>query len=407
MKDLKSICIVEIDYHPEVLHNTCILLSGAPFKVTIFTTRLIFEQAQGSKFLKNFDWVIIERGSEFKQTFIKHLSKINNSDLILFNTLASNFNFFSKLGMKTISILRLHNTNAYLNPGKSFKTRFTPYFLFKDSSHIIRKTLFERDWYFRNKFLKHIDYVVFPDPILEKYAVDNQLIDPGRVCASIPISSWNPDYQKQKVTDEIKITIPGTIDIRRRDYRIVLNAFMMLSSRLNQNITLTLLGRPKNNYGREIIAEFRKLQNKKLKVITFNQKVPMEEYNFHLKQTDFFILPIKIDTKYTIYRERYGYTKISGSINDMIIAGKPALINADYPLNDKLEQISEEFYNEVDLYNTLISWINEKTYLRLQEKVGESLSFYSHENMKKYIIDVFTKLVNNYSERGHHSKAGD
>ncbi|HPE56117.1 MAG TPA: hypothetical protein P5514_13815 [Bacteroidales bacterium] len=396
MRNLKSICIVEIDYHPEVLHNTCILLAEVPFEVTIFTTRLIFDQAQGSRFLKNFNWIIIERVSEIKQTFQRHLPEINSSDLILFNTLASHFKFFSKLEIKTISILRLHNSNAYLNPGKSFKTMFTPYFLFKDSSHIIRKTLFERDWYFRNKFLKRISYVVFPDPVLENYAVDNRLIDPSKVCPSIPISSWNPAYQKQNKTDEIRITIPGTIDIRRRDYRIVLNAFTMLSGRLNQNITLTLLGRPKNNYGKEIISEFRELQNKQLKVITFTQKIPMDEYNSNLQQTDFFILPIKIDTKYTIYRERYGYTKISGSINDMIIAGKPALINADYPINSRLEQISEKFYNEVDLHNTLINWVHEKTYLRLQEKISESLSFYSHENMKKYVIDVFTNLINNF-----------
>lgn len=404
---VKNLCLIEIDYHPEVLHNTCVILKDLPINVSIFTTQKIFEQAEGSKFLGSFNWIVIKKRSLIKRTFIKHLDKLKEADIALFNTLASHFRFFLKLNYRGITILRLHNTNAYLSPWKSFKLRMTPYFIFKDTSHIIRKTLIELDWYFRNKFLKKIDFVVFPDPILEEYAINNGLISREKVCPAIPIATWNPSFGKNHASEGINITIPGTIDIRRKDYKIALEAFKMLTDNLNRKIVLTLLGKPKNRYGYQIISLFNKLQNKFLTVHTFRNKVPMEEYHKFLKETDFFILPIKIDTKYTIYKERYGYTKISGSINDMITAGKPALISADYPLNVHLEAISEKFYNAVDLYNTILDWINNDTYLTLQKKIEQNLSFYSEQNMEDYLLKILNELVNKRTHRGNHTKAGN
>lgn len=388
-----KIAIIEIDYHAEVLKNTCTILQNTPFEISIYTNEKIARDVKSDKNSSRFQWVIKSQQESIRGFFKRHVKEINQSDVVLFNTLASHFRFFLKLDIKPVSILRIHNSNAYFQPGKNFKPVFTPYFIWKDSSHILRKTVGELDWYYRKKFLRKIDYLCFPDETLEEYARKTGLIKSYQTSLVLPLTAYDPKFDKLTDTNEIYITIPGTIDQRRRDYETVITAFESIKTKLTQRVVLTLLGRPKDHYGHQIIKRMLGLGSGHIQTRHYNERIPFNEFDNVLKDTDFLILPIVINTKYVIYREKYGYTKISGSINDLIRCGKPAIINRDYPLNKNLDQITTTYTSQVELSENIVNWVNHRDYKKYSGIIKQALVKYSEENIRKHYISTFERLI--------------
>ena len=77
----------------------------------------------------------------------------------------------------------------------------------------------------------------------------------------------------------------------------------------------------------------------------------------------------------------------------MINTGKPAIITGRYPLNNHLKKISKQYNSIEELGEILLSWINEKAYLKYANKVEYALSFYSKENITKYYTETFEKII--------------
>ncbi|GAB4324666.1 MAG: hypothetical protein Kow00127_17340 [Bacteroidales bacterium] len=399
---MKQVTIIEVDYHPEVLYNTCRLLAVTDLKVVVFTKGWIYRQIISDELSgSQFQWFVEETSSAIRKTIRSRLELINSSDIVLFNTLASHFRFFTRLGITAPTLLRIHNVNAYLRPGRSFRPVFTPHYLFKDTSHIVRKTIGQSDWYWRARFLQKVDSIVFPDEFIEQKVKEQRLWPEERIAPFLPITFRDPLLKKSEAGEIVRITIPGTIDNRRRDYRLVMEAIRKVAGKLEKEVELILLGRPKGSYGRKIAAGFMRLQTDRLRITTFDGKIPMEKFRQYLRETDFFILPVVIPTRYTIYREYYGYTKISGSINDMIVAGKPSLINRDYPLNRHLREICTTFDTPESLAGHLLDWVNQGAYLGKAKKVDESLAFYDRERLAAYTVEVFKSLQKSNHD-GHH-----
>ncbi len=389
----RKIAILEFDYHAEVLNNTLKILAQTDFKVLIFTKQKISGDVQNDKNNNKFEWYIKEKKTSLRRFIKQNLETINNCDIIIFNTLASHFRLFLSIRLKPLKILRIHNAYAYLIPGKTFKPVYTSYFIWKDFSHIVRKTIGELDWYFRRKFLHEVDYLCFPDEKIDEYAHKSNIIKDHKTTPALPLASYDPSFEKTRETEEVYITIPGTIDQRRRNYELVFNAINHLDSKLNRKVILTLLGRPKDHYGQKILSRCKKIKVDKLEIKYFTKRVPFDIFDDVLRNTDFLILPIIIATKYVIYKEEYGYTKISGSINDLIHYGKPALVNKDYPLNERLKPITSQFANDKELANKILEWINKKKYIEHGQQASKSLDFYSLKNLPAYYSRVLNKLI--------------
>jgi len=390
----KKIAIIELDYHPEVLYNTCKILINSTFDINIFTIEKIALEIKELLPEEGLHWNICTNKKTIRSFIKENLNLLNASDLIIFNTLASNFSFFSKLNLKPVTVLRIHNTYSYFAPGNHIKLVPSLYFVWKDTSHFIRKTIGELDWYYRKKFLKSVDYICFPDEEIRKFASTNGLIKGYKTIPSLPITYFDPGFYKPFSGNEIIITIPGTVDQRRRNYQDVLLALGMIKDKLNIPVVVNFLGKPKDAYGKEIIRNAASLANKNLKIVTFSQKIPFDLFNNILKNTDFFILPIVIDTKYLIYEEKYGYTKISGSINDMIHTGKPSIVTSDYPLNPQLKGICDSYGTPSDLAGKLLQWINNKKFQLYSQNLFSSLNYYNQESILKLYTETIYKTIN-------------
>jgi len=381
-----EITIIELDYHAEVLRNLILILQETEIKFNIITRRKIWEKVN----LKN-DYPIffIESYTNLNHLITKKSDIIKNVDIIFFNTIASNFRYFYQLQTNAKIIVRVHNSYTFFSP----KYHFTPTFfqLWKDTSHLVRKELFELDWLFKKRFLNTVDFFSFPNQIFSQFAIHQDLIVPQKVLLPcLPLTFFNP-IPKQN-NNSIRISIIGTIDQRRRNYKMLLSSLYHLDNQIDFPIIITLLGEGKGVMGKIILNKFKKQNLKNIKVETFNDFVPNDKFESILSETILLLSPIHQKTKFNIYTEEYGRTKISGSINDMIKYGIPILIPDFYPTSTELNQIVFKYHETPNLLATKIK----ESIISIQQKdlnFNEILKNYSKNKISSDFLKSITKIV--------------
>ena len=398
------VCILEFDYHAEVLRELCFILKDSGLKISIFTTEKIWSQTQIN--LDKWDGFNIFLKNKTLKSFLNlHSPILNKSDIIFFNTMASNFYTFSKYRFVQPVILRVHNGNSlFFTLKKSFSPKYHLFFLWKDFSHFIRKEFIRPDWFYKNKTLNKIDFYAFPFIEIRNYAITTYpQIRPNNSFV-LPISSSSTIASaKKKQNQYTTITIIGRIDYRSRDYEIVYESFKKLKKEKESIPTkLVFLGRTFNKNASALLLKFKKLEDDDLKIICFNEFVPQHEFEMYLSQTDFLIVPVKKETRYRIFKEIYGKTKISGNINDIIRYKIPALVNATYPLDPELSKVIESFENANELAEKIKLWATNRTWQNLDFKSLEKE--YNKENLQRIYIEAFQNIQKSLSKESYSSK---
>jgi len=399
MKKIK-VSVLEFDYHPEVLRNTCKILNNDEFIVHIFTTHKIWNETNIN--INDFEAQInvdtVETNKQSIKSFLQNsLKTINNTDTVLINTVASNYKTYWKTEFKPPVVLRIHNANAFFNQFyNSIRPKLSLFYIWKDVSHLVRKSILSLDWYHRKKLINKTDYFAFPNNEIKEYAVNMLNLDPQKAL-SLPFSfaTDTEPAAKSNQTGTTTISIIGKVDKRNRDYMTVYEAFKHIqksSTEIKENIKLVLLGKATSAYGKSIAKKFRQLQNNKFEFIYFDSFVPQETFERIIDQTDFFIVPTNIKTRFAIYEEYYGYTKISGSINDIIRHKKPALVYADYPLSAALKKITEGYKNDLDLAEKIKDWINRRKYEKMN--IDAALEPMKLHNVQSHYKNTFEKISN-------------
>mgnify|MGYP006277762097 CR=1 FL=1 len=388
----KTITVIEFDYHAVVLRNFCKMIEGIDLKVNVFTNKSIWEKVDLYKNYKpeNIELYIKHNQQPVKDFIKEKKSILDNSDYIIFNTIASNFKLFSSLNYNSKIILRVHNANTFFNnPLKAYCPKINPKYIFKDIYYTIFNIIIKREIYYRNNFLNKVNYFSFPNESIRKYAIHKYNI-PTSKAIRIPFSfrseKENIREEKQKTT----ITIIGKVDYRNRNYNIVLEAFKKILKYDHQPIKLIFLGRTQSKYGKRIADRFSQLQSSKFEFLYFNEFVRLDDFKHYIEETDFLLLPIKKTTRYNIFCEKYGLTKISGAIDDVISYKKPGLIISGYPLEKDLNKILETFNNETDLANKITNWITSEKYKKLD--IEESLENYTLDHLQKSFLSIINNL---------------
>jgi hypothetical protein len=217
------------------------------------------------------------------------------------------------------------------------------------------------DLYYRGKLLNNkMDYFCFPSEQVTAYVKGKNYLPHKKILPEFPIVYSS--VKNQVPSGVVTIAIIGNIEVRRRNYDIVLKAFSEMVDALDAEVELLLLGRPIGYYGRSTIRRFKKLNRKHFKVTTFDSYIPQETFEAYVAKTHFLIIPAYEKTHYKLFKELYGYTKISGNINDMITYSKPAIIPSSYPLPEILKTVSETYEGRTELKQLLQKWIYNKDY---------------------------------------------
>ena len=377
-----TISVIEFDYHAEVLINTLEILKNINnLKIQLFVSDNVWRQLKESISPNdNINVYTASSRNKIKPLINLHLPEINNSQAIFFNTIASNFRLFCSIEFTAPVILRIHNANTYFNPIKSINPKLSLFYLWKDTSYIVLHVIFKLETIYRSRFVRQkVDFFQFPSEIIEKYAITHNYLKADKLFPTIPYVFMKELLPKNKSEATINIAILGGIDKRRRNYNEVYTAFLSLSKTIKKKVHLSLVGRPRGIYGKKVVKKFKKLENENLKVTTFNSFIPQSEFETITSNVDFLIIPTVREARFKLYKELYGYTKISGNINDMIVYQKPAIVPSFYPLEDSLAKHTEAYKDETDLVNVLKKWIDEEKYK--EHEFREIIYTYSFETI--------------------------
>jgi hypothetical protein len=386
----KKIAIIELQAHAEVFFHFAKLLNGT-VDLLLLTTADIYQDAplELTKNTQN-QWMIIQEKQSDTAFLCDNLAALNTCQSTLFVTIVRDFRFYANLKLDAKKILIIHNSLAMLQPIQAIHITFSWSIDFLlDLLRVLKCFLLLEFWY-KKKLVKHSDLLVFPTAIIEKYVKSRIGYLRKLKTASVEFSFYEPNLTKQaiKSIEEIIITIPGTISNEGRDYEMVIKALKKVIPILEMPIQVILAGRPKGDNGQEIIEKVETLQTDFFLTLVFKNSIPQREYEAILAKTDFLVLPLKKQVKYGIYQEINGLSKITGSINDQIRYGLPALISSDYPLPIELENVSQRFKNADDLSTILENWIKNRPFDRLEKERQVLQKKYAKAEVKNALLAI-------------------
>ena len=213
---------------------------------------------------------------------------LGSYDKVIFNTASS-----SKLLRNTVGLLKFYKVQCFgvLHNIKKLKSSFTQSLI----SIKIKK------------------YFVLNDNLGEKVSGNKKI----RLQSFYPIYFPNFPYILNKPKKEIWLVIPGSIDYHRRDYDSIIKA--LKKSGKVKNLKIILLGRI-NESSEEHKKLWENISNNNLQhyFITFQSFIPNDVFHAYIKQADFIVPLLKLDSDYLTY-------KISGSFNLAFAYKKPLL----------------------------------------------------------------------------------
>ncbi len=392
--------LVEIDYHPEVLRNLCRIfqeqLPAHPqLELQVFASTSVAEKTGGAERFPEFQWFSPRSGESIPAFIQRHDAQLQGSDAVFFNTLASHFRFFSTWTCRPPLILRLHNASAYLNPEARWKPIWTPFFLWKDASHWVRKELGEREAHWRRRFVARVDAFQFADSGIASYVEENGWMKGRRSVPPLPFAQAQEGYRKALPGPgaPLRATVIGGIDPRRRDYPGLLAALRQAVPHFNRPLELCLLGRPRGRFGQAVLRDLRALSGERFSVEAFEAFVPQQTFEDRIGQTDFLFIPALENTRYTVWTESYGKTKISGNVYDMIRYGKPALLPAHYRLPEGVDAMVERYTDPQSLAARTLEWVNGSGLAERHGQMEQALRSFRREAVQKQVAQFLNAIA--------------
>ncbi len=357
-----KITVIEIDYHAEVLRDLCLLLEEMGVEVELFVKEKILRQTGLNVGEHPCIHVhLINSRREVLEVFQKNRPLINRTHLVIFNTLASFYKLFSNLEITPPILLRIHNANTYLNPKVPLRLGRSLDEVWYSIEHIFWKSIIQLDWYYRRKFLRKVDRFVFPSDSMIQFVLNQKLVQESKLLSTpIPLTFSKSEFHREKSLDKLVITIPGTVERKRRDYDSVLNGLRQLTKNERSRIELVLLGKLKGRYAAELVRKLNELTGG-LIITCYEQFVSQEIYEGVMSRTDVLLLPIRTETRYQIYQETYGLTKISGGEGEMIKYSLPGIIPEEYKISQYLGPYSLSYSNADSLKEILSGLLSDKS----------------------------------------------
>ena len=140
----------------------------------------------------------------------------------------------------------------------------------------------------------------------------------------------------------------------RRDYDLVIDAFENISYNNKLKIKLIVLGRPIKKYGKRIIDRLKQLNSSGLETEFFTDFISHHIFSSTLSSADFIIAPIRLNYYSGVIKEKFTYTKGTGTFPDMIRYGKPTIVPENYNVSKKFEKCFLKFKNSSDLQKLVI-----------------------------------------------------
>ncbi|MET0462838.1 MAG: hypothetical protein ABW007_06780 [Chitinophagaceae bacterium] len=322
----------------------------------------------------------VKKNNESKRQFIVTLykeCKRQRTDLLYLNTVSDNFILYALLAMllrKTRIILTVHMVNNMTDTKRIWQPK-----------RLIRALG-------KKLLCKVVDEFNVISPTLVP-ALKVRL-GSTRTIHTVPGGIYEPEMVAQlqpSTSSIIQLAIPGSIDGRRRDYRLAFDLLNQLE-RLAVQAEITLLGSFYGDYGHEIRRKASEWNGRSAQVKYYEEDhIDQPEFDRVLNQSHYVFSPSVIKTVIADdVPEYYGRTIVSGNLSDAVRHAKPMIIPAELTVDPKLENMFIR-YSDVLQLAVYLQQVQQKPalYEELQQKSEAAVLPYTLMQVRKHHSDLF------------------
>ncbi|MEL6635416.1 MAG: hypothetical protein AAFW73_06835 [Bacteroidota bacterium] len=368
----KKIALIEPYRHSEVLRSLIHLLDHRGWRVSIFTNPTVRADLYEVHDHPRLRWWVGD--TQAPAVFLQgHLPQLAEQDLLLFVTLVTDFNRLSRIDWPAPSILILHNGHTFFAPWQHLRFPRRG----RDWLRLLRMLL-RGEPRRRQRLLASVDFLSGPSPHIQADWCRRwpQLLERYQWVSPLPFAFYEgPGVER--TDSRLRVVIPGTVNPAGRDYQLLYRALQRILPDLQQPLDLFLLGSARSTAARRVVQSFESLSSPLLTCHYFPDVLAQVDFDRHLRSADFLLLPLRSHYPLGLIRERYGYSNISGGLNDALRFGLPLLLPAHYPVPDAVRPLVRSYRGEEDLVNTLRSWLLERDFLLLRQDAPTQLAPYS------------------------------
>jgi hypothetical protein len=395
-----NLCVIELDFHFDLLDSLLKIVENTNYSIHVFTTKRNMELLKGIQYHDSITFYILNSFSKY--LFLrKHADLFEQSDVIFINTIATDFGAYLALKDPSKIILRIHNINKQFNPNRSIYFPNSLFSFWKFSSYIVRQVILKLFPIHRRILNNRIQHFTFPDDGLKEYVINKKYLPAEKVIPSIPFKVFSSTLTPSEFDNELRITIIGGIDKKRRDYYTAIEALKHIyhTNKSNLKISLTLLGSSEGEYGEFIKEELLKIKHPSLRLTFFDSRVNESHFLTVMNSSHIIISPIIQDSKAEIYHETYGETKTSGSILDFMKFGILTLTPDYYSPPSELEKYILKYTDGINLAEILIDFYSNPTKLNLLNE--KSKAFASKKYSKKELFSISHTIFTSIKNKGN------
>jgi hypothetical protein len=320
------------------------------------------------------DVFVYTPGKSLLSYYIQALWRINRTkwDVIFFNTLEANwlpnFLFFLAVRRKINMVLTIHNLHSFF---KKTEAKGLRAFAKQHAKNLALK-----------KCLLNVYSEKLKACLLQYKSDANPFLLPYRV-SDPELGAIN-----QQLQDDFRIVIPGSVDLKRRDYFFVLD----IAERLKDltHIRFVLLGKP---YGDEAAALVSKLEQLKDTVVCYREFIDESEFEHQMQQADIVWGPL---TRYYAANdavEEYGISKETGVSFAMIRYALPGLFPTDVSVMDEIKT-GTMFYSNADELVSIIADLSarKESLLLLQKNARANALKYTPDAVRNEFTSQLYRL---------------
>ena len=366
-----NLVIIELDYHAEILTTMCPLLANY-FNVYLITTEKIWQKARSCE--GSLSGVAVKSKKQKIRQFIDSQHQmLDAADLVYFNTLQKFTRFFSSFHFNCKTVWRIHNLNSMFLPKQSLAIGQVS--LGKILYHLIARVFIGGRWRTQQKMLARTDYFMAPSTgIMQAFFDAHPTVKNSRwLPFVVPFSPIATDVSRSPKQDSYVIAVTGTVDPIRKDYDFLYRVILQLRKNSPKPIELHFLGGPQGKPAVAVLERFKKLNNDNTKIFTPNGYVSDEHVASIMATATCMIAPIQLKTTFKVYREVYGFSKVSGFENDIRRYAVPCFYPKTYRIDDSLKALSFGYKDENNLVSQLLALNEEKILEPTLDGVEEDL----------------------------------
>lgn len=354
------------------------LLAEEDLDISFITSGFFKKDLENILAQKNcpFTWHFIDPGETiFKFTKkIRSVFKNNHYDVVILNSIDSrHLIIFMILALSKPGrvLINLHDINNF------FKIK--PLLSIRANIRAAGKKL----------LMRLTDGFIVNAEAMKEYMLKNNL-------TSKPLYWLQPVYYKalteKRIAVEDTIVIPGTIDKRRRDYRLALE---VIQEMLNRDVIVTWIfaGQPSEDYGTEIIDKAKKLNARGAKIIFYKEEIPDSEFQQIIGGCTLIFSPLlPLTSIHDDINEVYGETKASGNVYDVIRHAKPFIVPFTFIVPKEIETSCVVYKSKNDLIEQLFKILNDTQLLSAYiQKAKENAKNFSKERIKNMFMAAIQK----------------